>query len=161
MQKLIKNLQLIDNDGWLEVASAEEFEQSAQPLVPFKLLDELGSDLLATKDYGILFEVSDDYEALIAAISTQPLVVFEFEKFADGRPFTFARELREYHQYKGDIRASGDFMPDQAAFLYRCGFSSLQCRTEQDAQTALAVKDIVSVNYQADMEQAEPLFRRR
>jgi uncharacterized protein (DUF934 family) len=51
-------------------------------------------------------------------------VVIEFPKFRDGRGFTLARSLRERFGYKGDIRATGHFLPDQFAALVACGFTS-------------------------------------
>jgi uncharacterized protein (DUF934 family) len=51
-------------------------------------------------------------------------VEIEFPKFRDGRGFTLARTLRERFGYKGDIRATGHFLPDQFAALVACGFTS-------------------------------------
>jgi uncharacterized protein (DUF934 family) len=51
-------------------------------------------------------------------------VEIEFPKFRDGRGFTLARTLRERFGYKGDIRATGHFLPDQFAALVSCGFTS-------------------------------------
>jgi len=52
------------------------------------------------------------------------LIEIVFPKFRDGRGFTLARALRERFGYKGDIRATGHFIPDQFAALIACGFTS-------------------------------------
>ncbi|HYP64028.1 MAG TPA: DUF934 domain-containing protein [Acidocella sp.] len=51
-------------------------------------------------------------------------IEIEFPKFRDGRGFTLARTLRERFGYKGDIRATGHFLPDQFGALQACGFTS-------------------------------------
>jgi len=51
-------------------------------------------------------------------------VVLEFPKFRDGRPFSWARMLRTRFDYKGEIRAAGDFLYDQLAYMARTGFDA-------------------------------------
>lgn len=58
------------------------------------------------------------------ALSGAERVEIEFPKFRDGRGFTLARALRERFGYKGDIRATGHFIPDQFGALVACGFTS-------------------------------------
>jgi uncharacterized protein (DUF934 family) len=57
-------------------------------------------------------------------------VVLEFPKFRDGRPFSWARMLRTRYDYKGEIRAVGDFLPDQLAFMARTGFDAFEVRQD-------------------------------
>ena len=45
------------------------------------------------------------------------VVVLEFPKFRDGRAFSWARMLRTRLRFKGEIRATGDFLYDQLAFM--------------------------------------------
>jgi uncharacterized protein (DUF934 family) len=80
----------------------------------------------------------DDIAPQLAGIGR---VEIEFPKFRDGRGFTLARSLRERFGYKGDIRATGHFIPDQFAALVACGFSSFVTPPEHEpaqymAQTA-------------------------
>ena len=68
------------------------------------------------------------------------VIAVEFPKFRDGRGFTTARALREHHGYKGDLRATGHFLPDQVAFLIGCGFTSFETPAEHaPAQFAAAL----------------------
>lgn len=161
MPKLVKNNQPVESDGWTAIESAEALTNTERPLVPLALVADVRANGLNDQQYGILFSEQDDFEALLELLSDQPVVAFKFGKFADGRFFTFARTLREQHGYSGDIRATGDFMPDQAAFLIRCGFSSLECRNEAEAALIPGISGIVSNAYQADTQQPEPLFRRK
>lgn len=66
-----------------------------------------------------------EVEELRPYLSSLTLIVLEFPVFRDGRAFTQARSLREYEGYKGEIRASGHLLPDQAIHLRRCGFDSV------------------------------------
>ncbi len=52
------------------------------------------------------------------------LVVLEFPKFRDGRAFSWARMLRTRYGFKGEIRATGDFLYDQIAYQHRTGFDA-------------------------------------
>lgn len=52
------------------------------------------------------------------------LVVLEFPKFRDGRPFSWARMLRTRLRFTGEIRAEGDYLYDQIAFMVRVGFDA-------------------------------------
>ncbi len=63
-------------------------------------------------------------ETLKPFLSQLDLVLVEFPKFRDGRGFSIARALREKYGFKGDIRATGRFLPDQFRFLQQCGFTS-------------------------------------
>ena len=57
-------------------------------------------------------------------------IVLEFPKFRDGRPFSWARMLRTRYNYAGEIRAAGDFLPDQLAFMARTGFYAFEVRQD-------------------------------
>ena len=58
------------------------------------------------------------------------VVVLEFPKFRDGRAFSWARMLRTRFGYKGEIRATGDFLLDQLAFMARTGFDAFEVRQD-------------------------------
>ncbi|WP_439815271.1 DUF934 domain-containing protein [Zavarzinia sp. CC-PAN008] len=70
-------------------------------------------------------------ELLVPILDALALVVVQFPKFRDGRGFTLARTLRERHGFKGEIRATGDILPDQYVMLLECGFSTVQIRADQ------------------------------
>jgi len=62
------------------------------------------------------------------------LVVLEFPKFRDGRPFSWARLLRTRLKFTGEIRATGDFLYDQIAFMVRVGFDGFDLPPSITAQ---------------------------
>ena len=73
---------------------------------------------------GVLVPSATPPETLKPWLNTVDLVLVEFPKFRDGRGFSIARALREKYGFKGDIRATGHFLPDQFLFLQQCGFTS-------------------------------------
>ncbi|PHI96744.1 oxidoreductase [Parasaccharibacter apium] len=75
-----------------------------------------------------------EVEDLRSHLNELTLIVLEFPIFRDGRAFTQARSLREYEGYKGEIRASGHLLPDQAIHLKRCGFDSVALPEEANTQ---------------------------
>ncbi|MBB4211742.1 uncharacterized protein (DUF934 family) [Rhodothalassium salexigens DSM 2132] len=68
------------------------------------------------------------------------LVEIAFPDFKDGRGFTLAMRLRKDLGYRGEVRAAGPLLPDQARFLARCGFDSLAVSSNREpvARAALA-----------------------
>jgi uncharacterized protein (DUF934 family) len=83
-------------------------------------------DVLLARNTPIGVRLSSDQspEALAGDLDRLALVVLEFAKFRDGRPFSWARLLRTRLKFAGEIRASGDFLYDQIAFLVRVGFDA-------------------------------------
>ena len=70
---------------------------------------------------------SDQSPALLGEdVSRLSLIVLEFPKFRDGRAFSWARMLRTRLGFKGEIRAAGDFLYDQLAFMLRTGFDAFE-----------------------------------
>lgn len=70
--------------------------------------------------------------ALLARASAIALV---FPAFTDGRAYSQARGLRQ-RGYVGEIRATGDVLPDQLLAMRRCGFSTFALADGQNIETA-------------------------
>lgn len=60
----------------------------------------------------------------------RPLVVLNFDKFADGRAFSYAELLRERYGFAGELRAGGDVLIDEIPLMLRCGFDSFEVVNE-------------------------------
>ena len=52
------------------------------------------------------------------------MVVVTIPKFADGRAFSIARQLRERDGYDGEIRAVGAYIVDQVPLMARVGIDA-------------------------------------
>ena len=75
---------------------------------------------------GVRLKSDESPEALGEDVQRLSLVVLEFPKFRDGRAFSWARMLRTRLSYRGEIRAAGDFLIDQIAFMARVGIDAFE-----------------------------------
>jgi uncharacterized protein (DUF934 family) len=71
----------------------------------------------------VRLEPGDDARDLIPHLDRLQLIEVNFPVFGDGRGYSAARILREAG-YTGELRAVGDVLVDQIAFLRRCGFDA-------------------------------------
>ena len=88
------------------------------------------------------------------------LIEIAFPKYRDGRGYSSARILREAG-YTGELRAQGDVLVDQIAFMKRCGFDSFSPEAplnQADVEAALSRYDHV---YQGAADAAVPVWKLR
>ena len=81
-----------------------------------------------------------------------------FPKFADGRAFSQAFELRRRLGFAGVIRATGDVLVDQLVQMQRCGFSEAVLRADQDPAVGKKLLQHYSGFYQGDATDLQPRF---
>ncbi|MDN3649658.1 DUF934 domain-containing protein [Reinekea marina] len=135
-------------------------ESEPNTFVPFSDWLALDNNSLADVS-AVIVEENDSIIETDISVESLKVIAFNFAKFADGRAFSQARTLRETLNFKGDIRAMGDFIPDQVAFLTRCGFTSFECKNELELEIASRIKSLITTQYQSDVIEKQPLFRRR
>ena len=75
---------------------------------------------------GVAVEAGLDAQAHLADLAGRPMVALAFDKFADGRSFSYARILRDRLGYDGELRAIGDVLIDEIPLMLRCGFDSFE-----------------------------------
>ncbi|MCH9809008.1 MAG: phosphoadenylyl-sulfate reductase [Alphaproteobacteria bacterium] len=63
---------------------------------------------------------------IVDAVLNGDAISVPFAKFSDGRGFSVARLLRSEHGFRGEIRATGHVIPDQALHLLRSGFDTVE-----------------------------------
>ncbi|MFN3747867.1 MAG: DUF934 domain-containing protein [Sphingorhabdus sp.] len=108
----------------------------------------------------VRLEPDDDARALIPHLDRLALIEIAFPKFRDGRGYSSARILREAG-YTGELRAQGDVLVDQIAFMKRCGFDSFSPEAplnHADVEAALSRYDHV---YQGAADAAVPVWKLR
>jgi uncharacterized protein (DUF934 family) len=111
-------------------------------------------------DVGVWLAGSDDPLALAPTLSSLSLIAVDFPKFTDGRGFSIAYLLRTRLDYRGELRAIGDVLPDQLFYMRRVGFDSFAVRPDKDIQQALRSLRPFSDSYQGSWNQAVPAYRR-
>jgi len=78
------------------------------------------------RSVGVRLESHEEVEALAYDLPRISVVALAFPKFGDGRAYTSARLLRERFGFKGEVRAVGDVLREQAGFMVRCGFDAFE-----------------------------------
>ena len=108
----------------------------------------------------VRLEPDEDARALIPHLDRLALIEIAFPKFRDGRGYSSARILREAG-YRGELRAQGDVLVDQIAFMKRCGFDSFAPESSlNDADVAAALARYHYV-YQRAADTAVPVWKLR
>jgi uncharacterized protein (DUF934 family) len=105
-------------------------------------------------------EPGDDARALIPHLSQLRLVEVNFPAFGDGRGYSSARILREAG-YTGELRAVGDVLVDQVAYMRRCGFDSFEPDATLDPDDLEAALDRWPEVYQPTGDGRQPIWSKR
>jgi len=71
----------------------------------------------------VRIEAGEDARQLLPYLDRLSLIEIDFPVFGDGRGYSSAQILREAG-YTGELRASGDVLVDQLAYMRRCGFDA-------------------------------------
>jgi uncharacterized protein (DUF934 family) len=97
---------------------------------------------------GVALPVDQPAEVLAPYLPRLSLVAVNFPTFRDGRGFTQARSLRGHLAFSGEIRATGYTLPDQYAFLLRCGITTVETLDGTDPTAWQKAADRFSFAYQ-------------
>lgn len=82
--------------------------------------------LSSGRKVGVRLAPDEPVEGLAYDLPRLSLVALTFPKFRDGRAYSAATLLRERYGFKGEIRAVGEVLREQAHFMIRCGFNSYE-----------------------------------
>ena len=127
--RIIKNGALLE-DTWRLAERAEDLAADGRTEGPTLVTPALWAEQEARLleggwPLGLILDPDQDLDALPQNLERFAVIALRFPRFADGRPFSLARRLRERLGYAGELRALGPLLPDQYAFLVRCGFDSV------------------------------------
>ena len=104
---------------------------------------------------GVELEAEDQIDDIAGWLPRIDLISVNFGGFADGRPFSQAKLLRDRFGYRGDIRARGEVVRDQLSFMQRCGINQFCLAEGEDLELALAAFHDISESYQPVLIQLE------
>jgi uncharacterized protein (DUF934 family) len=108
----------------------------------------------------VRLEPDEDARLLIPHLDRLALIEIAFPKYRDGRGYSSARILREAG-YKGELRAQGDVLVDQIAFMKRCGFDSFAPESSlNEGALAAALARYTNV-YQRAADEQVPVWKLR
>ena len=163
MPKLVKNGEYVEDDPWVIIRDEGEVPAVNQAcLVSLPAFLKLAEQQERQHDQlGVYLQPGDDPHELAAFVETLPLIAVDFPIFTDGRAFSIARELREGLEYRGELRAIGNFIQDQLFYLRRCGVDAFLVPDDANIESIQHSLNDFSERYQAAVDDPQPLFRRR
>jgi uncharacterized protein (DUF934 family) len=163
MPKLIK---LLDGRfGWTDDRFATVGDEDPIPaggiIVSLKRFMAEGEALFAGREVGVLLQPDEKVEDLAYDLPRFAVVALAFPKFVDGRAFSSARLLRQRYGFKGEIRAVGAVLREQALHMVRCGFDAFVPSDGSDPDSWAAAAHRYRHVYQRAADAAAPAFVER
>ena len=108
----------------------------------------------------VRIEPGDDTRELLPHLQRLALVEVHFPAFGDGRGYSSARMLREAG-YEGELRAVGDVLVDQLAYMRRCGFDAFEPDQQFDMDDVKAAFERWPEVYQNAADDRTPIWTKR
>jgi len=120
---LLKNNTLIE-DTWTHAGADGTVLPQDDVIVPFaRLLKEFAQLSQRTGKLGVSLANGERAESLSTFLPSLSIIELNFPSFGDGRAYSVARQLREFG-YRGELRATGNVLPDQLQFMLQVGFDT-------------------------------------
>lgn len=113
-----------------------------------------------TNAAAVRIEPGDEARDLLPHLDRIRLVEVNFPVFGDGRGYSSARILREAG-YTGELRAVGQVLVDQIAFMRRCGFDAYAPDLPLDPADAEAAFARFAEVYQPTTDGRAPIWAKR
>lgn len=145
--QIIKDRQIID-DNWSFVADDAELKSGNISVSLARWLKDKHQLLKSGDKIGVRIGPADAVSDIGDDLTGIALIELDFPAFADGRMFSHAWLLRGRYHYQGEIRATGQFMPDQVFYLSRVGVNAFNLEKPDDLPAALSTLNDFTVNYQ-------------
>jgi len=159
--KRIDDRLVLAEDPFTAVADDQDLPQG-DVIISLTRFQTDGDRLLSEgRSVGVRVEPGEEVETLAYDLPRISLVALAFPKFRDGRAYSAARLLRERYGFKGELRAIGDVLREQAGFMVRCGMDAFEpadgSTPEQWAQVAFRHRHV----YQRAADGRTPAFSER
>jgi uncharacterized protein (DUF934 family) len=120
----------IVDDVWTRLANDASLPERGEVIVSLDRWRRDADALRARVGVGVEIAAGLKTIAALTEVADRPLVALRFEKFGDGRAFSYAILLRQRHGFSGELRAVGDVLLDGIPLMVRCGFSSFDVTNE-------------------------------
>jgi uncharacterized protein (DUF934 family) len=165
MREIIKHRAVVSDD-WtvLRLAEDEAAESVTVPagkvIVPLAVWLAQRAALEGSTELGVWLPSDARPEVLKDDLARFQVIAVDFPKFADGRGYSIAYNLRARLGYAGELRAIGDVLRDQLFYMSRVGFDAFATREDRNIHDALKGLTDFSEAYQTSWDQKTPLFRR-
>jgi uncharacterized protein (DUF934 family) len=164
--QIIKNRSVVEDDwGVLRLDDGDTAEGVVVPdgkvIVPLAVWEAQRDTLSKRPQIGVWIASHERAASLKGELDKFAVVAVDFPKFTDGRGYSIAFNLRKRLGYTGELRAIGDVLRDQLYQMSRTGFDAFATRQDRNIHDALLGLTVFSESYQASVDTALPLFRRK
>ncbi|MFZ6870914.1 DUF934 domain-containing protein [Undibacterium sp. Di27W] len=165
MREIIKDKAIVSDD-WTVLRLTENETPDAvnvptgKVIIPLKVWLLQRESLLNRTDIAVWFSSDEQAKELKEDISRFSLLAVDFPKFADGRGYSIAYNLRSRLNFTGELRAIGDVLRDQLFYMQRVGFNAFATREDKNIHDAIKGLTDFSEKYQTSWDEKNPLFRR-
>ena len=126
-----------------------------------RLLGEGDALLSSGRRVGVRLQPHEQVEDLAYDLPRLAVVELAFAKFRDGRPYSTARVLRGRLEYRGEVRAIGDVLREQALHMTRCGFDAFEPVDGSTAEQWSAAAHRYRHVYQRAADDRLPIYAER
>ncbi|CAG9933750.1 DUF934 domain-containing protein [Candidatus Nitrotoga arctica] len=162
---IIKNKAVVSDDWTILRLSENETPElvtvpAGKIIVPLKVWQAQRATLQNRAELGVWLASNERPEELKGEVEKFDVIAVDFPKFADGRGYSIAYNLRARLGYVGELRAIGDVLRDQMFYMQRVGFNAFAPRPDKNIHDALKGLTDFSETYQTSLDQKLPLFRR-
>lgn len=165
MRQIIKNRHIVNDDWEVLHLSEEDTPDSVQVpdgkiVVPLQVWLHQKINLGMRSQIGIWLSSHEQAKDIGAEPNRFALIAIDFPKFADGRGYSIAYNLRTRLGYTGELRAMGDVLRDQLFYMQRVGFNSFAVRADKNIHDAIKGLTDFTEKYQGSVDETTPLFGR-
>ncbi|MHA1165163.1 MAG: DUF934 domain-containing protein [Alphaproteobacteria bacterium] len=145
---LIKDGRLVE-DGWVTLDDEAVIPEQGDVIISLERLRQEGASIKARIGrLGVALKNSINEGEIEAYLPHIDLIALHFPAFTDGRAYSQARQLRTKHGFTGELRATGNVLADQAAFLARVGFDNFEVDDTQSIDVWNKAVRSMSLAYQ-------------
>jgi uncharacterized protein (DUF934 family) len=160
------SFEVLERDPFVTLGDGDVVPVGADVVVSLPRFERENDAILASATrVGVRLPSDRSVDAIVNDLTRVALVAIEFPKFQDGRGYSLAKLLRDRHHFAGELRAVGNVLRDQLAFMHRVGFDSFELDAKfgpggRDPHAVLSAFDDFDVLYQASADVALPLWKR-
>lgn len=146
--------QLIE-DYWHLLEDGAEITKSDNNIVSVERWQRDRDELIPRcGQLGILLKSNEPPDLIEDDIYHFNVICLDFPKFTDGRAYSYARLLREKYRFTGELRAVGNVLRDQLAFMRRCGINAFEIPDDANFENWSAAFNEISIRYQGANDNA-------
>ncbi len=160
MRKIIRDGVIVD-DSWQHVDDDQALPEGDIIISHDRWLTERAALAEHPGRVGVCINGDTALDELVPALDDLPLIALDFPAFKDGRCYSHARLLRSRHGYRGELRAVGDVLRDQLAYMARVGINAFEVREDRSLEDALKAFEEFTGYYQLNPYGLTPRELRR